>query len=174
MNRIARTCLFLLVAVSWPSQTSAEIVPFDGPTAKSSWYQMFIESGVGPFDHLQFYMLPTDAWKQPTGIIPFNMNWTQTWNDGTYLIADGNDVGTLLFALGFAGDRPEPLSFLFQAWDDDTVRETTMATWTGQHWEFQPATWNTPRLTPEPATVVLLAAGASGCTAAIRLRRAER
>jgi len=174
MHTLAKASLFLLIAASWTGRASAEIVILDEPAAKSGWYEVFVEDDLGPFDHLQLYMLPTDAWKQPTGIIPFNKNWSQTWNDGTYLIADGNDLSTLFFALAFVGNKPEPLSFLFQAWDDNTVRETTQATWTGQHWEFQPATWDTPRLTPDPATFTLIAVGVLGGTTLFTARRVRR
>lgn len=156
----AIACLVLLLTAIETSPASAEFVPFDEATRATGWMQLFTESGVGPFDHLQMYMLPPDTWRQPVAITNFsNASWSQTWNDGTYLIADGNDRSSLVFALHFPADPPEPFTFRFQAWNDNTLLHTANAAWNGSRWNITPGYWDAPRL-PEPLTLALLASGA--------------
>lgn len=172
MNSALKWCLAVLFIATLASRSSAEVVIFDDSESKANWANIFVERNIGPFDHLQMYMLPPDLFAQPTGINPFSPTWTQTFDDGTYLVADGTDVTKLYFALQFPGPRTEPFSFLFQAWDDDKVRETTNVEWTGSQWLFTPGTWETQRF-PEPATVSLLAFG-SLAVGVLRLIRRSR
>lgn len=156
------TCLRLVLAVL--------LLIACANTSSAGWDQAW-QSDVASVDHIQAQMLLPGAWSNPAGIDTFLdwdganwvadvLGWQQTYNDGTYLIADGPAVSTLRCTLHLATDQSQPFSFLYQEWNGDTLLETRQYNWPGQgDWTWEDATWDTPRITPEPTAFGLLALG---------------
>lgn len=152
-------------------------------TQAQAWTQRFSESGVGSFDHFQLWIDAPENWAQPNGISNFNRaGWSQTFNDGQLLVADGTSVSQLAFNLNFEGSR-EPVTFHFQAWDGNTLREAATVSWRGRRsgWQISAANnWINYRVSnrsqipvAEPSTVLMFGLGMAGIIAGLR-RKPQR
>lgn len=152
-------------------------------SADAAWVQRFNESGVGAFDHLQMRIEAPAGFAAPSGINGFSQSgWAETYNDGNLLIANGVSTGNLNFNLRFDSPRNTPLTFYFQAWLGDVLKEEATVSWGSGSWNIGTApVWSAPRQesavvssVPAPSTLLLTGAGliAIGCVR--RLRSRER
>lgn len=149
--------------------------------AGAAWVQRFNESGVGSFDHLQMQIAAPAGFVAPTGINGFSLSgWAQTYNDGNLLIANGVSTSNLNFNVRFDGQRNTPLTFYFQAWDGNVLKEEASVSWGGSGWNIGASTaWSAPRQesavvssVPAPAAWLLTGMGLIGIVW-VRGRRAR-
>lgn len=112
--------------------------------AHADWSQRFAEKGVGPFDQIQITITsPTFSFADPAiGGFRGAPGWAQTFRDlaGTMAIAQGPSPRgadpTLYFDIGFTGARSSGFDFIFQAFNADTIVESSRVFWTGSGWSI--------------------------------------
>ena len=123
-------------------------------SADAAWVQRFNESGVGAFDHLQMRI------EAPAGFATGNLN----------------------FNLRFDSPRNTPLTFYFQAWLGDVLKEEASVNWSGGRWNIGTTpVWSAPRQesavvssVPAPSTLLLTGVGLIAIGYVRRLRSRER
>jgi hypothetical protein len=154
-----------------------------GGSADAAWVQRFNESGVGAFDHLQMQIEAPAGFATPSGINGFSLSgWADTYNDGNLLIANGVPAGNLSFNLRFDSPRNTSLTFYFQAWLGDILKEEATVNWGGGSWKIGTTTaWSAPRQesavvssVPAPSTLLLTGAGLIAIGYVRRRRSRER
>ncbi|MFH1011764.1 MAG: cohesin domain-containing protein, partial [bacterium] len=134
----------LAIGLSAGSAMAIETVgdPIDG----DSWSQAFNESGVGNFDHMQMLMVSGPPFRTPNGIVGMASGWSQSYNDGTLLIADGPSLVSTNMTIYFSGNKSTPFTFIFQAWGGTTRKEEATVVWNGSSWTITTtSTWNEGR-----------------------------
>lgn len=171
MALLAAVVLLLATA----SGAMAVIIAVGDPVEGGSWSQAFNESGVGPFDWMQVYMVPTDLWDKPAFSDFTHSSWLQVYNDKTYAAASGDLVTSLDFRLRFDGALAEPFEFYFQAYSGNILLETAKAKWS-PGWiievvsgdSFPGGKISVP--VPEPGTLLLLGSGLIGLVGGAKLK----
>jgi len=144
----------------------------------SDSYDYWLPMGEGGpglyFDHLQMKIDTPAGFLTPVGyengigtVYPTDPSWSQTYNDGTILLADGGRTEELYFTLYFS-DASQYV-FHLQAWDASTlvdnvdVLKNAGGWWnTGAGTNVLPGTWQSPRLdtvVPLPGAMVLAMIG---------------
>ena len=169
-----RKALYLSVLLVVPmlvfgTAISSNAMLMDGnPLEHNSWAQRFW-GNYGQYGHIQIMFNPEPHFEIPLGIERFSQaGWSQTYNDGNLLIAEGPTAQDLLFNLVFVDPRMDNFTFHYQAWDGNTVVDNADAYWSGRSWSITGptgGTWQSARIdnpvshTPEPASLLLLGAG---------------
>jgi len=138
-------------------------------TPAQAWSQLFNDSGIGSFDHLQMWMVAPDGFRTPRGIDRFSVSgWIQTFNNGQLLIADGPATESLNFRLNFAGPPGDPFTLYFQAWGGSSLLESATLAWGGSGWTIdQGSAWDPGRPLStlpvhEPSGILLMGAALLG------------
>ncbi len=178
--------LSLLVVLCISTSAVADIATLGDAYEVGSWAQRFDESGVGPYDHMQFlWVAPLPTVPAPSGpgfekIVNFSQ--PALWN--TYVSSDASKViastksGTVtaqqfdLWFLSPAGTKPAA-QFQFQAFNGTRCVENVLAKWNGS-WQFiAQSTQGQTRQTavPEPISMVLGSLGLVSVAGFRRLRK---
>ena len=128
-----RLCLAILVVACLPAYSAMALEPDGDPGQGDSWSQAFYEDA-GPYDHIQMLMVSGAPFQTPTAIGNFNQpGWSQTYNDGTLVLADGSSQNIVYFTLYFSGPSTETFTFYFQCWSGNTLKNSATVTW-GPGW----------------------------------------
>ena len=142
-----------------------------GAVPAHAWSQLFTETGVGSFDHLQMWMAAPDGFRTSTGIDGFSAaGWGQTFNNGQLLIADGPASASVDFRLFFSGGRSDPFTLYFPAWGDGGLLESATVAWqgNGSQWAisdsspWQPGVALTGLPVSEPSGLMLMGVAVLG------------
>lgn len=164
--------LMVFVLVFGTAISSNAMLMSGDPLEHNSWAQSFW-GNIGQYDHIQIMFNPEPHFEVPVAIERFSQTgWSQTYNDGSLLIADGlSATQDLFFNLVFVDPRSDDFTFHYQAWYGDTVVDNADAYWSGRSWSITGptgGTWESDRIdnpvsaTPEPASLLLLSAGLAG------------
>lgn len=151
-----RTCILMaLVALL--------IVP---RAALASWSQGFNESGVGPFQYMQFELNSGSPFANPWINEFTDSGWSAAITNPSLITASGSLPSTnLTFNLWFTDPSTNSLSFNFYAFGPDhTLLESVLASWNDGGWSFAAATHG-PSAVPIPAAAWLLGSGLIGLVA---------
>ncbi|HVZ18114.1 MAG TPA: PEP-CTERM sorting domain-containing protein [Terriglobales bacterium] len=147
----------------------ADLLPVGQPVLSGSWTQQFEESGVGPFNNINFNIItPGVTWgdpSHPNGLDGFVASDGSEW--GSAVVNDTNawaydnwyGVGypdSLTFYATFSSDPSTPFSAIFYTWNDQQLVDNLLVNWDGSNWTI------TPYSTPEPASLMLLGSGLLG------------
>jgi len=167
----------VLSLVLFTSGTASAISVIGDPMEGDSWRQRFEESGVGQFNYMQARMITTSVpdFEPPAFRYPTTAGWNSLLSSdpANILIAQGPAVTWLQFDFAFTGVKTTPLTFIFSAFYNDTLRESVKATWNGSRWAFSnaPPEQRQPPI-PEPVTMAGLMLGIGGLVGYVRKRRA--
>jgi hypothetical protein len=109
----------LLIAVAAPA-ASADPVPVGDPYATNSWAQAFMDSNIGNFDTIEFfitggtglYSVESPGWSAFS-----DGSWTSSTPNQYYALGSGTALATLYMTLNFNGGPGDgTLFFTFLAW----------------------------------------------------------
>jgi hypothetical protein len=159
-NKAYAAAVILLFGVS---AACAGLVPVGDPFEGGSWGQRWV-ADIGTYDHFQLLMDSPYSFEMPTGIGNFSLvGWTQTYDSGQLLIADGPLSGpNVQFDTYFQGSYDQ-LTFHFQAWNGQLLVDSADVHWTGGGWQITASTWNSGRMDapviPAPGAALLGAIG---------------
>jgi hypothetical protein len=174
MQRFALRFLILLMVAGIPAL--AELAPLGVPMLVGSWAQRFEESGVGPFNRMEFTMdTPDIVFATPSMYNFSDSGWSVyfTSSDSRQSAAYGPAVELLQFDVHFPDSPAVPLAFSFTAWNNDVFLELVNGSWNGSSWTMTTTSENClapvgppiprPSSVPEPGgTLVILGASMVG------------
>jgi hypothetical protein len=154
------------------------------PFAGNSWDQAWYENGVGnnnqtqPITQIQMEWVSGSQFDGSTpGIFAFsNTTWSQTFDNGTRLIADGNSFypQNLYFTTAFQ-DPEVNTTFYYQGYNGNILVDSCEVTWNGTSWTVTNVSYTPgfldPAPTPEPSTLLLVGPGLVGLAASRKRSR---
>ena len=156
----ALTALLVLGA----SAAMAALTPVGDPFEAESWGQRFV-GDVGSYNHVQLRIDSGGPFETtPYGIGNWSQTgWSQSYDDGGLLIADGLTTSNLQFDVLFVGLPATPLEFSFEAYNGVTLVDSADAVWNGSRWTFHDDSWDKERIdapaVPAPGAALLGAIG---------------
>lgn len=152
----------------------ADLIPVGPAVLTGSWTQQFLETGVGPFNNINFNIItPGVTWgdeNHPNGLDAFVPDDGSVWQgtvvgtQNAWAFDNWYGIGyptSLYFNATFSTDPSTPFTAIFYAYDDMKLVDHARVDWDGSTWTV------TPLSTPEPASLMLLGSG----ILAIGLRR---
>jgi hypothetical protein len=153
MRKSVTLCAALIV-LSATAGAMANVTSVGEAVEGNSWYQGFIESGVGTFDLIGVRMTTVGA----AFLSPTHRDMPGDWsilheNDAstpTLASASGSGLTSMTWNIYFAGSKVNPLRFTFVAFGGDTLLESTDAIWSGSDWTFKTSCWLPSRSDLEP------------------------
>jgi hypothetical protein len=180
MHRFALRFLIVLMVAGIPAL--AELAPLGVPMLVGSWAQRFEESGVGPFNRVEFTMdTPGIVFAMPSMFNFSDSAWSvyYTSSDSRQSAAYGPAVELLQFDVHFPDSPAVPLAFSFTAWNNDEFLELVNGSWNGSSWTMTTTSENclTPRGRPKPlpssvpepgGTLVIFGASMAGLLAMLK------
>jgi hypothetical protein len=125
--------LALAISIGLTSPAKATLIDSGDPVEGDSWGQQFNESGIGDFNKVEAFILEGPSFEDP-GFRILSSGWNTELVNPNYVRAWGSDLINLTLEIRFSGEKSNPFSFLWIAWDDTTVRNCAKATWGGPGW----------------------------------------
>lgn len=173
---VVTTLLFVFGLFFIVCNVSAALVEQGPGYDIGSWSQAFNESGVGPFNEMEAFMVSGSTF-EADGFVNFSSGgWSGALLRPDYIKAVGSALDYLQFDIKFVTAQITPLVFDFLAWNDGELQEQVRATWSGGGWSFGTTPvvssgYDRSAAVPIPPTVWLLGSGLLGL---VGLRRKFR
>jgi hypothetical protein len=166
MGRFVLRLLTVMIVAGIPAV--ADLAPVGVPRPVGSWAQLFQESGVGPFNRMEFTMdTPDIVFATPSMYNFSDSGWSVyfTSSDSRQSEARGPAIELLEFDVHFSDTPAVPLAFSFTAWNNDVFLELVNGSWNGSSWTMTTTSENClrPVFVPEPGgTLVIFCASMVG------------